>query len=156
MVHAPTRVEPREVGVVYLRDFREAEMAARHVLAVSFTVFAVGFCVVLGGCATTDVTDGYPNQRALLKKTRAQLLACAGPPLREITQDGATILTYYRHAPTLERSTVASKGSVPVPHYACWATVLLEGDTVADVRYQSVPAGTNAQDQCETLFDPCS
>lgn len=112
------------------------------------------------GCATPAHQNGqnelFPNQRAIIGKTKQELLACAGPPLRETKQADHLLMTYYRHTPAFERSIVASKSSVPASHPACWATLSLEGEVVAAVHYQSVPSSTDATDQCEAIFDPCS
>ena len=112
------------------------------------------------GCVTSGDQNGqnglYPNQRAIIGKTRQELLACAGPPLRETKQADHILLTYYRHTPVLDRSVVASKSTVPAVHPACWATLSLEGEVVSAAQYQSVPSSTDATDQCEAIFDPCS
>lgn len=109
------------------------------------------------GCVTPDhQNDLFPNQRAIIGKTRQALLACAGPPLRETKQADHTLLTYHRHTSLLEHSIVASKGTVPAAHPACWATVSIEGEVVTAVHYQSVPSSADATDQCEAIFDPCS
>jgi hypothetical protein len=112
------------------------------------------------GCATPGNQNGqndlFPNQRAIIGKTRQELLACAGPPLRETTQADHTLLTYYKHVPILDRSVVGSKSTVPALRHACWATVSIEGEVVTAVQYQSVPSSSSATDQCEAIFDPCS
>lgn len=128
-------------------------------------VFGLHLLVGLGllwsaGCATpahqNSRNELFPNQRAIIGKTHQALLACAGPPLRETKQEDHTLLTYYRRAPILDRSIVASKSSVPVPRHACWATISIEGDAITAVHYQSVPSSADAADQCEAIFDPCS
>ncbi len=116
----------------------------------------LGLVLSLGGCATNHGANGYPNQRALLNKPKAEVLSCAGRPMRETIRDGLTILTYYNHPPGLDRSTVTSKGSVPVPHYGCWADLFFEHDLVSRVEYRSESARAGAADECEELFDACT
>lgn len=130
----------------------------RHAISRLLLVALGVLCLV--GCATPPSQNGqnelFPNQRAIIGKTRQDLLACAGPPLRETNQADHALLTYYRHTPILERSVVGSKSTVPAIHPACWATVSLEGDVVTAAQYQSVPSSADATDQCEAIFDPCS
>lgn len=98
----------------------------------------------------------YPNRQALVGKSWNDLRACAGTPMREEIHGSTTRWTYYKHAPVFERSTVGAKSSVPAPHYACWATVILEQGVVERIDYRSDPAEADAADQCEAIFDPCS
>jgi hypothetical protein len=126
-----------------------------------------GLCLLIAlwllwsaGCATPGKQNGqndlFPNQRAIIGKTQQELLACAGTPLRETRQADHTLLIYYKQVPILDRSTVASKGSRPALRHACWATVSIEGERVTAAQYQSVPSSSDATDQCEAIFDPCS
>jgi hypothetical protein len=121
-----------------------------------FVLMALGL-LWFAGCTTPGNQDDlFPNQRAIIGKTRQELLACAGPPLREAEQADHRLLTYYRHTPVLDRAVVSSKSTVPTVHPACWATVSLEGEVVSAAQYQSVPSSADATDQCEAIFDPCS
>lgn len=110
----------------------------------------------LAGCAGTSHIGDYPNRQAVIGNSWNDLRACAGAPLREETQGTTTRWTYYKHAPVFDRSTVGAKSSVPTPHYACWATVVLEQGVVSQIDYRSDPAEADAADQCEAIFDPCS
>jgi hypothetical protein len=138
-------------GIAYHRQ-RQAVPGLRLLVTLGL-IWSAG-CVTPGN--QNGQNDLYPNQRAIIGKTRQELLACAGPPLRETKQADHTLLTYYRHTPVLDRSVVASKSTVPAVHPACWATLSLEGEVVAAVQYQSVPSSADATDQCEAIFDPCS
>jgi hypothetical protein len=64
-------------------------------------------------------------------------------------------MRYYREAPLLLESAVGSKSSKPSAHYGCWATVLLQDGKVLEVRYHAVPAGVDATDRCEEIFESC-
>lgn len=112
--------------------------------------------LVLAGCAGAPGSAVYPNRQALVGKSWNEVRACAGTPVREEKQGTTTRWTYYKHAPVFDRSTVGAKSSVPTPHYACWATVILEQGVVERIDYRSDPAEADAADQCEAIFDPCS
>lgn len=109
----------------------------------------------LTGCAITPFTEGHPNQEALKGRTRLQILACAGAPSQEFVEGTVVYMRYYREAPILEESSVASKGSVSGVHHGCWATVLIDGDHVEDVRYRFVPESFDASNDCEEIFLQC-
>lgn len=100
-------------------------------------------------------TEGFPNQTAMVGKTKEKLFACAGTPLREVKEDEWTILKYYREAPMLEESSVASKGSSSGIHHGCWAMVVLVENKVTEVRYQFTPAFIDSSNDCEEIFDQC-
>ncbi|MCK6498669.1 MAG: hypothetical protein L6Q38_04230 [Nitrospira sp.] len=101
------------------------------------------------------MTEGYPHQLSLQEKTRAEVLACAGPPLQERQEGGATVLRYYREAPLLEESMVSSKTSRPTVHHGCWATVVLREERVEGVHYRFVPSSVDASNDCEAIFARC-
>ncbi len=110
----------------------------------------------LSGCAgVPPVTEGYPSQSAMPGKTKAQLLACAGPPTRQGSDGALTLLRYYREAPMLEESVVGSKSSHAGLHHGCWATVVLRGDRIEAVHYRFVPDSVDASDDCEEIFADC-
>jgi hypothetical protein len=88
-------------------------------------------------------------------KSKEQVLACAGSPLREWQEGEITLLRYYREASLLEESMVASKGSRPTLHHGCWATVAMQGNRVDEVRYRFVPDSVDASDHCEEIFAGC-
>lgn len=120
-------------------------------------VWVVAAVLVGGtGCRSTmPITEGYPHQTAMRGKTRAEVLQCAGAPLRERQTDTVTELYYYREAPILEESGIATKGSLPKVHHGCWVSVILREDLVQKVRYQFVPEFFNASNDCEEVFVNC-
>lgn len=109
----------------------------------------------LVGCATPAEVGRYPNQDKMVGKSKAALLACAGTPLKEISDKELTLLRYYKEAPMLEESRPFGKGSAATIHHGCWATVVIENDRVAEVRYRFVPPTFDASDECEEIFEPC-
>jgi hypothetical protein len=109
----------------------------------------------LVGCVTPAEVRHYPNQDKMVGKSKAALLACAGPPLKEISDKELTVLRYYKEAPILEESRPFGKGSTAAIHHGCWATVVIENDRVAEVRYRFVPPTFDASDECEDMFEPC-
>ncbi|MBI5853726.1 MAG: hypothetical protein HZB35_00510 [Nitrospirae bacterium] len=111
--------------------------------------------MLVGACAGAPPVVDHPNQRALEGKTRDQVFTCAGAPERERSHEDLTLLRYYREAPMLQESVVGSKGSKAGIHHGCWATVVLKDGKVLEVRYRSVPAGVDATDHCEEIFDSC-
>ena len=96
-----------------------------------------------------------PNRDATIGKTKEALLQCAGQPIREAVQNHSEIFLYYNEAPILEKSFPGSKGSFPLLHHGCWASVLLEDNRVTDIGYRSVPRTINAVDHCEAIFETC-
>ncbi|MEP7154105.1 MAG: hypothetical protein ABI856_20565, partial [Nitrospira sp.] len=101
--------------------------------------------VLLLAChSAAPITEGYPHQESLRGKSREQVLACAGTPLREWQDGEFTQLRYYREAPLLEESMVSSKSSRPTVHHGCWATVMLQHDRVDQVQYRFAPRSVDA------------
>ena len=126
---------------------------------VSWRSIALSACAGLfaaGGCATV-ASDGdeYPAQRALIGKTRPEVMACAGRPINERTADGLVLWVYYKEASLLEESFPGSKSSYSKVHHGCRATVVLEQDRVTDVLYESEPISYQDEDHCEEIFQPC-
>lgn len=111
--------------------------------------------MLAAGCATPAPPQPGPIQRALIGKTKQDLLACAGVPQREATVEGVTVLTYYRRASPLEHYFSAARGSVPCPRRGCEATVELKEDRVASVTYQAVPEALDGCEECDEIFAPC-
>lgn len=109
----------------------------------------------LTNCATPAEVREYPNQQAMTGKSKSQVLACAGAPLKEMTDKELTLLRYYKEAPMLEESRPFGKGSTSTVHHGCWATVILENDRVAEVRYRFVPPAFDGSDECEEIFESC-
>jgi len=89
-------------------------------------------------------------------KTKQEVVACAGQPLRESESGEVKVLTYYKEADTLERAPVGSKTSIPGVRHGCRARVLLKEDRVAGVEYEPVPDDIAAYDHCEEIFAPCT
>lgn len=123
--------------------------------SVLFVVSALLGLLGLGGCATAPRLEGNQNQQAMVGKTKEQVLSCAGSPLRQITEGELTLLRYYREAPMLEESFVASKGSRSGIHHGCWATVILQEGRVVEVQYRFAPSTVDASNDCEEIFQPC-
>lgn len=122
------------------------------ILGVIATLGWFGFT----GCVTAPSEQRHPIHEALIGKTKAQILACAGKPLGETPQGDVTALTYYKEAPLLEESFVGSKGSKSGIHHGCKAKVSLKDDRVTQVQYQSVPRGYVADDHCDEIFETCA
>ena len=111
---------------------------------------------IMSGChSAPPVTEGYPHQQALRGKSKEQVLACAGAPLQEREDGAVTILRYYKEAPLLEESMVASKSSRSTIHHGCWATVVIQDRRVDQVQYRFVPGSVDASNDCEEIFSNC-
>ena len=126
-----------------------------HPTRTIFLWLSMSSLLWLTGCATPAEVREYPNQQAMTGKTKHQVLACAGAPLKEVTEKELTLLRYYKEAPMLEESRPFGKGSTSTVHHGCWATVILEQERVVDVRYRFVPPTFDASDECEEIFEPC-
>jgi hypothetical protein len=119
---------------------------------------ATGVLLLLVGiaaCTGAAHVGQYPNQQRMIGKSKDALLACAGTPRKEQPWDGATLLRYYREAPILEESEPVGRGSFAAIRHGCWATAVIEDARVTDVVYQFVPAGIDASNDCEAIFDSC-
>ncbi len=129
--------------------------------SINKPILALPACVVLGlvtGCAavTPNGSEEYPAQKALIGKTRQELIACAGTPVSERAGEERTaVMYYYREASQLEESFPGSKSSFAKVHHGCRATIVLDQDRVADVRYESDPSSYQDEDHCEEIFDRC-
>ena len=120
---------------------------------LSATTFA---CVLtLSGCAGTSQTEVPPIPSPLIGKTKDSIITCAGVPYSELKAGNATILRYYKEAPMLEESKVASKGSVPGIHRGCWASLLIEESRVTGIEFRSAPDSEKSIYLCENLFQTC-
>ena len=109
----------------------------------------------LAGCASAPQLEGNPNQLAMVGQTRGQVLACAGQPVRELTNQAVIVLHYYREAPMVEESFAGSKASRAGVHHGCWASVIIEEDRVVDVHYRFAPSFVDASNDCEAIFEAC-
>lgn len=110
------------------------------------------------GCTTTPwetTTPPSPTQKALIGKTRQELMACTSVQPQESRVGDLTVLKYYREASILEESFAASKSSVARLHHGCWATLGLKNDRVEGVQYDSVPSSYKGDDHCDEIFQNC-
>jgi len=112
--------------------------------------------VLLSGCASgpPETKTDNPTAKRLVGKTRAELLQCAGTPLREEPYGHGVVFRYYKEAPMFEESRPFLKGSIAQEHHGCWAGLLLEKDQVTGVEFRPVPDGTE-YDHCEDIFVGC-
>ena len=108
------------------------------------------------GCASgpPETKTDNPTAKGLVGKTRAELLQCAGSPVREVPYGHGVIFRYYKEAPMFEESRAFLKGSIAQEHHGCWASLLLEQDEVTGVEFRPVPDGTE-YDHCEDIFVSC-
>jgi hypothetical protein len=111
--------------------------------------------VELIGCAASQPIEPSPTGKALLGKSKQELVACAGSPLKETKTAEGTVLTYYKEAPMFEESFASSKSSRSGAHHGCWAHLLMADDRVVGVEYRSVPRSVDATDHCEEIFHTC-
>jgi hypothetical protein len=84
-----------------------------------------------------------------------KLLACAGPPLRRVTQGEETVLLYVQRADTLDRTIAGSKGSVSDIRHGCEADIPVQAGKVTNVRYRPFPEGSGAYHHCEAIVRHC-
>ena len=96
----------------------------------------VTIVLLFSGCASTvpEAKSDNPTAQRLIGKTRAELLQCAGIPLREVPHGHGVILRYYKEAPMLDESRSFLKGSAPGEHHGCWASLLIENEEVTATR----------------------
>ena len=121
------------------------------------TISALVLCsaVWLIGCAAPQPIEPNPIGKALLGKSKQELVACVGNPLQETKTTEGTVLTYYKEASMLEESFPFSKGSRAGAHRGCWASLLLADDRVTGVEYRAAPSTLNTDDLCERIFETC-
>ena len=124
-----------------------------HLLVIALGLLGL---VTIAGCATAATVGEYPNQQKVIGKSKAEVLACAGKPVKEQTRNDVVLLQYYREAPILEESQPVGKGSMSTNRHGCWATVVLTDDRVTDVRYRFAPPSMDASNDCEAIFEPCA
>ena len=124
-----------------------------------YVLYAAAIIVlVVSGCASTkpEKKSDNPTAQLLIGKTRAAILSCAGAPLRETPYGHGVVLRYYKEAPMLEESRSFLKGSTPGEHHGCWASLLIENETVTGVEFRTMPQGAGTQDDdCEAIFAGC-
>jgi hypothetical protein len=122
----------------------------------AISVLVVCTAVWLIGCVASPPIAPSPIGKALLGKSKQELVACAGNPLQEMKTTEGTVLKYYKEAPIFDESFSLSKGSTSGVHHGCWAHLLLEDDRVVGVEYKSVPRSVSATDHCEEIFHTCA
>jgi hypothetical protein len=121
----------------------------------AISVLAIGIAVWLIGCAASQTIESNPIGKALLGKSKQELVVCAGSPLKESKTAEGTVLSYYKEAPMFEESSPFLKGSRAGAHHGCWAHLLMGEDRVVGVEYRSVPRSVDATDHCEEIFHTC-
>jgi hypothetical protein len=119
-------------------------------------ILAAGFCLgTVASCATHDHEASHHAKNLLIGKSEADVVACAGQPLKR-TVEGGKIRMFYRNEPdVLERSFATTKGSTTCPNHGCEAVVVLEEGRAADVEYHPFPEGVWACDHCDRIFLNC-
>ena len=121
--------------------------------AISALVLSIAVWLI--GCAASQPIEPNPIGKALLGKSKQELVACVGNPLQETKTTEGTVLTYYKEASMLEESFSFSKGSRSGVHHGCWAHLLMGDDRVVGVEYRSAPRSVDATDHCEEIFHAC-
>lgn len=121
------------------------------------TISALVPCIAvwLIGCAAAQSIAPSPIGKALLGKSKQELVACAGNPFHETKAAEGTVLSYYKEAPMLEKSVPFLKGSRSGARHGCWAHLLMAEDRVVGVEYGSVPRSIDATNHCEEIFHAC-
>ena len=110
---------------------------------------------VITACATTPGVPDDEIRKALLGKSQAEILACAGTPVQENQTEQGLILRYYREAPMFDESGVFLKGSRPGVHRGCWVSLLFEKDHVVGAEYRSAPESLGDVRLCDGIFESC-
>ncbi len=121
----------------------------------AISVLIVCTAAWLIGCAASQPIAPNTIGKALLGKSKQELVACAGNPLQETVTTEGTVLAYYKEASMLEESFSFSKGSRSGVHHGCWAHLLMGDDRVVGVEYRSAPRSVDATDHCEEIFHTC-
>ena len=112
--------------------------------------------VTISGCVETLSSRHITAKQALLGKSEAEVLACAGAPQAVSSQDGLRVLSYHKEGGLFEQSFPGSKSSRPEGvRHACTAIVKVENDRVTQVQYQMMPESTAMHEHCEEIFQRC-
>ncbi len=114
--------------------------------------------VLSHGCASAPPQDRLqPTAQKLMGKSQTHILQCAGQPLHRTMHGQEVVLRYYKEAPMFEESRPFLKGSQPGVHHGCWASVLLDKDSVVGVTFRTVPEDSEQHgDECEEIFQACA
>jgi hypothetical protein len=120
-------------------------------------LFVVGWVSMVGllACQTLPAPETFPMQKALIGMAEEDILTCAGPPLRRVTQGEDTILLYVQHAGALDRTFAGSKGSVSDIQHGCEANITVQAGKVTNVQYHPFPDGSGAYHHCEAIVSNC-
>jgi len=105
-----------------------------------------------GGCAPKSHGD---IRHQLLGKSKADIIRCAGVPLRDEHEQGLNILTYYKEASMLDEAFPLAKSSFSKLHHGCWARLGMHNDDVVGVEYVARPASYENVHHCEEIFEHC-
>ena len=128
-------------------------MQANMIRAISVLVVCTAAWLI--GCAASQPIEPNSIGKALLGKSKQELVACAGKPFQETKTAKGAVLAYYKEASMLEESFSFSKGSRSGVHHGCWAHLLMGDDRVVGIEYRSVPRSVDATDHCEEIFHTC-
>jgi hypothetical protein len=116
----------------------------------------LGIAIWLVGCAASQPIEPKPAGKALLGKSKQELVSCAGNPLQETKTAEGTVVKYYKEASMLEESSPFLKGSRPGVHHGCWASLLIQNDQITGVEFRTVPKGAEKEDdECKAIFQGC-
>lgn len=116
----------------------------------------VSMCALFTGCVGPRAGPIGVNGQAMIGLTQERLRACAGAPLREMSQPASTLLVFYREAAMFEESFGGGKGSKPGYHHGCWATILVEKGRVTGVEFRPVPDPDVDTHECQEIFVACA
>ena len=159
--------EEAEVAPIFSGDLRGTTLkmttdncatSMRNSVVVRFTLLFMCPMLLFLACATDDRPEvrNSHRQHILIGKTKQEILACAGAPIRENEDGEMAELIYYKEASLLEESFPGSKGSIAESHHGCRAKVQFKGNRVTGVSYQSVPNSYHDEDHCDEIFESCS
>jgi len=121
---------------------------------------AIAFPIWIGlsSCATEvpPVVSAPPSvEKALIGKTKQELLACSAVTPDERMLQDTTQLMFYKEASLLEESFPVSKASFPRVHHGCLAHAQLIEGRVQNIHYHAVPPGYASFDHCDHIFEAC-
>lgn len=90
------------------RKSPQTECGTFYQLAIALSLLGL---LSTAGCASAATVGEYPNQQKVIGKSKADVLACAGKPVKEQTRNDVVLLQYYREAPVLEESQPVGKAA---------------------------------------------
>lgn len=123
----------------------------RHLAVFALVMLA---CAWGSGCALSPSVQPTQTQIALVGMTKADLILCAGAPLRETTGGEATELTYDRAASPMEQY-FSARGGIPCSRLGCEARVVLKDGRVTSVEYSRKSEAKDACNECDEIFTKC-